>query len=225
MAESKGDSLSPGGSLFPRKSRLQPWEQLRTSLELARPPWLTVHRDEVRLPSGKVLDDFYRVVLPDFASIAAVTPAGELVLVEGYKHGLGRVSLCAPAGILEAGESPLAGAQRELLEETGYQAADWQCLGSFLLDGNRHCGTGHFFLARQAVQVAENNTADEAEELEVRLLKPRQFFEAIGEGAIALLPTATTIALALATGLLGDADYETPAGWRHASRPIPRQGG
>jgi ADP-ribose pyrophosphatase len=179
---------------------------------LSCPPWLAVYRDEVRLPAGPVLDDFYRVVLPDFASVAAVTPAGELVLVHCYKHGLGRVSLCAPAGILEPGESPLQAARRELLEETGYQAADWQCLGSFLTDGNRHCGTGHFFLARQAVRVAEVNSGDEAEEVEVRLLKPGQFFQAVGEGAVALLPTATTIALALATGLLADAAGGPPPG-------------
>jgi ADP-ribose pyrophosphatase len=173
---------------------------------------LAVYRDEVRLPSGRVLDDFYRVVLPDFASVAAVTPAGELVLVRGYKHGLGRVSLCAPAGFLEPGESPLAGARRELLEETGYQAADWRCLGSFLTDGNRQCGTGHFFLARQAVRVAEGPARDDQEELEVRLFHPGQFFQAVHEGAVALLPTATTIALALASGLLPDAAAGSPPG-------------
>jgi ADP-ribose pyrophosphatase len=215
MAESKDDPFPAGSCPSPQESRLQPWETLRTSLDLFRPPWLTVYRDEVRLPSGRVLEDFYRVVLPDFASVAAVTPAGELVMVRGYKHGLGRVSLCAPAGFLEPGESPLAGAQRELLEETGYQAADWQCLGSFLTDGNRHCGTGHFFLARQAVRVAESHSGDEAEELEVQLLRPGQFHQAIREGAVALLPTATTIALALATGLLQDAD----------GGPLPGEGG
>src|SRR5436305_15060500 len=60
-------------------------------------------------------------------------------------------------------------------------------------------------LARQAVRVAEGHSGDEAEELEVQLLRPGQFFQAIREGAVALLPTATTIALALATGLLADA--------------------
>ena len=52
--------------------------------------------------------------------------------------------------------------------------------------------------------MAEGNTGDETEEVEVRLLKPGQFFQAVHEGAIALLPTVTTISLALATGLLTD---------------------
>jgi ADP-ribose pyrophosphatase len=200
-----GDAVGPLG-----ESRLRPWEPLASSLLLSRPPWVAVYQEKVRLPTGRVLDDFYRVALPDYACVAAVTPAGELVMVHSYKHGLGRVTLCVPAGLLEPGESPLEAARRELLEETGYQAGDWQCLGSFVTDGNRHCGTGHFFLARQAVRVAEANAADDTEEVEVRLLKPGQFRQAIREGAIALLPTVTTVALALATGLLADGVDEPP---------------
>jgi ADP-ribose pyrophosphatase len=193
------------------ESSLQPWETLDRSLLLSRPPWVAVCQEKVRLPGGKVLEDFYRVVLPDYACVAAVTATGELVMIHSYQHGLGRVTLCVPAGQLEPLESPLEAARRELLEETGYQADDWQCLGSFVTDGNRHCGTGHFFLARQAVRVAEGNAGDETEEIEVRLLKPGQFFQAIRQGAIALLPTVTTISLALATGLLTDWVETSPA--------------
>jgi ADP-ribose pyrophosphatase len=204
MAARKDGPLLVGGTGSLNESHIKPWESISSSLLLSRPPWLTVHQDKLRLPTGKILTDFYRVVLPDFVCVAAVTPAQELVLIHCYKHGLGRVSLCVPAGILEPGECPLEGARRELLEETGYQAADWQCLGSFLTDGNRHCGTGHFFLARRAVRVAEGNAGDETEEVEVRLMKSGQFLQAVREGAVALLPSVTTITLALATGLLTD---------------------
>src|SRR5262249_15648818 len=135
----------------------------------------------------------------------------ELVLVHAYKHGLGRVTLCVPADHLEPGESPPEAARRELLEETGYQAEDWQCLGSVLTDGNRHCGPGHFFPAPQPGGGAGGNTGEGGEEVEVRLLKPGQFFQAVREGAIALLPTVTTIALALATGLITDEVHTPPA--------------
>src|SRR6266568_1179635 len=126
------------------ENELRPWQLLRTELLIERPPWFAIQQDVVQLPSGRVLNDFYRVVLTDYAMVAAVTPEGRLVMVRGYKHGLGRISLAAPAGFVEPGEPPLEAARRELFEETGYVADDWQSLGSFLTDGNRHCGTGHF---------------------------------------------------------------------------------
>src|SRR5437879_3086347 len=125
-----------GEDVMPEKDAgdLRPWELLETSSLLSVRPWLEVYRDRVQLPSGRVLDDFYRVVLADFAIVAAVTPGGDLVMARSYKHGLGRVSLTAPAGYVEPGEAPLRAAQRELLEETGYQAPEWHFLGQFLLD-------------------------------------------------------------------------------------------
>src|SRR5205823_5989712 len=90
--------------------------ELKKSDILERQPWLALYQDAVRLPSGRCLDDFYRVVLPDYVLVAAFTPTGQLVMVRGYKHGLGRVSLFAPAGHLDPGEEPLQGARRELFE-------------------------------------------------------------------------------------------------------------
>src|SRR6266436_7340700 len=38
---------------------LEAWQPIGTSLLLARPPWLAVYQDKVRLPGGRILDDFY----------------------------------------------------------------------------------------------------------------------------------------------------------------------
>jgi ADP-ribose pyrophosphatase len=179
-------------------AELAPWQLLDSALLLERPPWVAVHQEAVRLPSGRVLEDFYRVLLPNFAIVAALTPEGQFVLVRGYKHGLGRISLCAPAGHLEPGEPPLDAARRELLEETGYTSSDWQCLGSFLTDGNRDCGTAYLFLARNAVPTATPR-ADDAEEVHVELTPPERVWRAIQNGDIALLPTVAVLSLALAT--------------------------
>ena len=74
--------------------------------------------------------------------------------IEEYKHGPGRVVLHLPAGYLEPGEEPLAAAQRELREETGYEAGVWTSLGALYEDGNRGMSIGHHFLAQNARQVA-----------------------------------------------------------------------
>jgi len=56
---------------------------------------------------------------PDWVDIVAVTSDGKIVLVDQFRFGVDAVTTEIPAGIIELGETPLAAAQRELLEETG----------------------------------------------------------------------------------------------------------
>jgi len=80
--------------------------------------------DSVRRPDGS--DARREVVLhPGGAVILPVADDGRLVLVEQYRHPVGVPLWELPAGKLEPGEPPLSCARRELLEETGYEAAVW----------------------------------------------------------------------------------------------------
>jgi ADP-ribose pyrophosphatase len=178
---------------------LLPWRLLDRRLLLSAAPWLSVYQERVELPTGRVIEDFYRIVLPDFALVVPVTESGEVVLVRGYKHGLGRVTLSPPAGLVGAGESPLAAARRELLEETGYEAAEWDALGSYVVDGNRQCGTAHVFLARGARRTRPPRD-DETEELEVELLTAQRLRQCVREGRIGNLAGVSAVALALVQG-------------------------
>src|SRR5207253_5518562 len=117
------------------------------------------------LPTERIIYAFSPVVLPDFAAVSPVTEAGEFVRVRGYKHGLGRAALSVPAGLMHPGEPPLDAARRELLEETGYEAADWKRLGTFVVDGNRQCGTMYVFLAKNA-RPTRPPQQDDTEELQ-----------------------------------------------------------
>jgi len=68
------------------------------------------------------------------AVILALTDAREIVLVEQYRPALGARCLELPAGLVGDGggdEHPLASARRELLEETGFEAAYWDDVGIF----------------------------------------------------------------------------------------------
>ncbi len=68
------------------------------------------------------------------AAVILALDAGDVLLVEQYRVPLGRVCLELPAGLIGddvAGEDPLLAAKRELEEETGYAAAEWDDLGEF----------------------------------------------------------------------------------------------
>ena len=161
-------------------------------------PWVEVYTDTVELPDGRVREHFHRLVLPDFAVAVALTPERRFVMVREYKHGADAICLNAPAGRLDDAEEPLAGARRELLEETGYAADAWQPLGNFFIDGSTRGARAHLFLARDARIVAEPQL-DDTEEIEVVLLDEAQVREALASGAIALMPTACALGLALAS--------------------------
>ncbi len=90
--------------------------------------FLEVHRDVVHLPDGtQAVRDY--IQHPGAVAIVALTDKGEVVLERQFRYPLRRELVEIPAGKLEPGEGHLATGKRELLEETGYAAAQWAYLG------------------------------------------------------------------------------------------------
>lgn len=85
-------------------------------------------RDTVELPDGKHSVREY-IVHPGAVVIIPVLPDGKLILERQYRYPVQEVIIEFPAGKLDAHESALACAQRELLEETGYRATRWGYAG------------------------------------------------------------------------------------------------
>ncbi len=105
-------------------------------------------------------------------------------------------TLAVVGGYVNEGEVPLAAAQRELLEETGYEAPDWLSLGSYLVDPNRGIATGHLFLARQARYITPRD-ADDLEEQDLLLLTRPELETALERGEIKVLAWAAAVTFAL----------------------------
>jgi ADP-ribose pyrophosphatase len=160
-------------------------------------PWFSVFSDRVRLPSGTEIDAFLRIDSRSYAVVFAVTDDDRVLFVEGYKYGADRVTLQLPAGYLEDGEPPEACARRELLEETGYSATEWECLGAYCPDGNRGFGRAHFFLARGAVQSGPTEL-DELESLVVRSVPLNEVPDVLLGSELGELTAVAGIGLALA---------------------------
>lgn len=175
---------------------MQPWKTLSTTPILSFGKWLTVEKHVVALPDGRVIDDWPWVITPDFANVIAFTPDDRLVCFRQVKYAVEGESLAPIGGYIEPGEDPLAAAQRELLEETGFTAPDWVFLGSFPVDANRGAGTGYFYLARGAVPSVQPS-ADDLEEQELLLLTRAEVSSALKTGQFKALPWAAAVALAL----------------------------
>ncbi len=91
-------------------------------------------------------------------------------LIAAQEHRFGTV-----AGFVEQGENPIAAAQREFLEETGYDAKEYVFLGSTMRD-KWETGMFHFYLAKGAFQVGPQQL-EEAEDISVHVVETNQLIE------------------------------------------------
>ena len=172
------------------------WKTRSSKILLERPPWLDVLVEEVELPGGKIVSDYHQIRMPHYTAVFAVTQEQQIMVMRCYRHAVGEVTLTMPGGMLENGEDPLVGVQRELLEETGYVADNWQSLGSLLGNSTRGCGTYHLFYASGAHKTKAADAGD-LEELELLLWTRDQVKAAIDQGHAKSLGVMTMLLLGL----------------------------
>jgi ADP-ribose pyrophosphatase len=100
---------------------MKPRAKIVSSRTIYKGPVFSVRQDRVIEPGGvRVRRDI--VVHSGSVVIMPIFPDGRILLVHQYRHSLGRYLWELTAGRIDPGESPLAAAKRELLEETGYSA-------------------------------------------------------------------------------------------------------
>jgi 8-oxo-dGTP pyrophosphatase MutT (NUDIX family) len=142
-----------------------------------------VERHEL-VQEGKRIRDVFTFEMRDWCNVVAVTDTGELVLVWQWRFGTKAFSLETPGGVIDEGESPEAAARRELLEETGYEAASIEHLitnePNPALQGNR-CFS---FLALGAKRVRMPGGGDFDEQCEVELVKKEHAMDLILENHV-----------------------------------------
>ncbi|CAN5714938.1 NUDIX hydrolase [soil metagenome] len=103
-------------------------EDTLTSEQVYRGHFLDVRRDRIRLPDGGTAQREY-IVHPGAVMIVPLLDDGRLVVERQWRYPVERVMLEFPAGKIDAGEPPWQCAIRELIEETGYRAAEWARAG------------------------------------------------------------------------------------------------
>lgn len=90
--------------------------------------WISVREDRVIQPGG-TKGIFGVIGIKSGSTVLALNDKNEVYLVNEYKYGIERNSIELMSGALEADESPLDAAKRELKEELGLKANKWIYLG------------------------------------------------------------------------------------------------
>ena len=125
---------------------------------------LHVRVDDVRLPSGR---ESVREIVehPGSVVIVPLTPDDEVLLIRQYRYSVGRDLLELPAGLIDPGEATEAAARRELIEETGHQAATMTRLTTVYVSPGYSEEQSTFYLAAGCMPVAHQPDPDEPIEL------------------------------------------------------------
>lgn len=124
----------------------------------------------------------FKMVEHPGAAAALVIKDGLVLLVEQYRPAAGRHMLEIPAGTIDREESPLECAQRELQEETGYRAENWEPLGHLYPTPGYTNEVLHIFLASGLTKGEQH--LDESEDIDVRWIPLTQVEEMIDNGEI-----------------------------------------
>jgi 8-oxo-dGDP phosphatase len=137
-----------------------------SSEELLSTRLISVRSDKVAMPGNHYSERFV-VSHPGAVAVLALDDTDRILMIRQYRHPVGRLLWEIPAGLRDvAGESLLAAAQRELLEEASYRARDWRVLTDYFSSPGFSTERIRVFLARglTAVPAEERHFVREDEE-------------------------------------------------------------
>jgi ADP-ribose pyrophosphatase len=144
---------------------------------------MRLRADEVELPDGTIVPNYYVRESRGFVVAFAVTDDDRIVLVRQYRYGSDSIHLEMPAGMLDGDEEPVACAARELAEETGYEVRDWQLVGAWYAEPVRSPAKEYVFCGFGARKTREP-TPDPTETLDVELASFDEFRVMLTDGRI-----------------------------------------
>jgi ADP-ribose pyrophosphatase len=155
----------------------------RASTFVVNTPFLRLRSDEVELPDGTVIPDYFVREARGFVVILPLTAEGRVVLVRQYRYGSDAIHLELPAGMIDEGEDPQACALRELAEETGYVPERIESIGDFYPEPVRATSRGYMYIATGA-RPTRAPKLDPTEVIEVELASLAEFRALLADGTI-----------------------------------------
>jgi len=152
-----------------------------------------LYTETVRLENG-VVADLEVIRHPGAAAIVAMDADRRVLMIRQYRHAVGGYIWEIPAGTLEGEESPADCAARELEEETGYRATDWQPLGDIVPVPGYSDERIHLFLATGLTPATQHLDRDEL--LSVHAVAFDMVLDMINDGTIQDAKTIASVLMA-----------------------------
>ena len=132
--------------------------------------YFTARKDSYETPTGKIVDPYFVVELPECVLALAITKENEVLLIEQYRHAIQEQSIEFPGGFIDKNESPETAIIRELQEETGYTFSSFHYLGKTYSNPGVLTNATHLFVATGGEKTTEQSL-DANEEINI-VLKP-----------------------------------------------------
>lgn len=174
--------------------KLEKWELLE-EYDISPSSWFPLFRHKVKLPNGRIVDDYYLSKVGDVSMIVPITIKKEIVFVRQYKHGAGEVIIELPAGRIKTGHKPGDVAVNELVEETGYHTDRLVHLGTILGEPSKDSFRVYGYLAKD-LEIRYPQKFDDNEDIEVISVPVQKIDEMIKSGKIRASDTIAFIKLA-----------------------------
>ncbi|HEY0909111.1 MAG TPA: NUDIX hydrolase, partial [Bradyrhizobium sp.] len=133
---------------------IAPWTVTNSRLIVAD-RWIRLRADDCVTAAGAPIAPYYVLEYPPWTHVVALTEADEIVLVRQYRHAARRSFLELPGGMVDAGETPIEAARRELMEEAGYVVDTLIPVSALYANPASHTNVMHIFAARGARRVAD----------------------------------------------------------------------
>ena len=164
-----------------KKTNKITWK-VKSSKIVHKNPFYSIVADEIVRQDGSKGTSYVAKIV-NFTAIFAFED-NQVYLVGQYRHPIREYCWEIPEGRIDKNETPLAGAKRELLEETGLTAKKWDFLGKFA-SCNGHCSQlGYVYLAQNLKKVSQKLGKDEGEILELKKIPLSELKKLVYNGKI-----------------------------------------
>lgn len=175
---------------------MKKWEIISKE-DVSPSKWFPIEKHVVKLPNGKIIDDYYVSTMENVAMILPITTENKIVLVKQYKHAIDEIMIELPAGCQKEEKTLEDTAIIELEEEVGIKTTkdNLVLLGKIIDNPTKSTRTTFCYLAKD-LEFNSKQKLDETEDIEIMEVAPKQALKMVENGDIWTATSVATIVIA-----------------------------